>query len=54
MTDIDPVDFFTDNGLRTSNIWIGEDKHGPADKRRYDYLPTFILRGLTRPHVRFE
>lgn len=39
---------------RTSDFWIDEDKHGPADARRYRYLPTFILRGLTRLHIRFE
>ena len=39
---------------RTSNIWIDEDKHGPQGNRRYSYLPTFILRGLTRLHIRFE
>ena len=26
---------------------------GPPDDRRYTYLPTFILRGLTRLHIRF-
>lgn len=39
---------------RTTNIWIDEDKHGPQATRRYSYLPTFILRGLTRLHIRFE
>ncbi len=39
---------------RTSNIWIDEEKHGPAGNRRYSYLPTFILRGLTRLHICFE
>ncbi len=39
---------------RTSNIWIDEDEHGPQGSRRYTYLPTFILRGLTRLHIRFE
>ena len=31
---------------RTSNITISEAAHGPADARRYDYLPTYFLRGL--------
>ena len=31
---------------RTSDISISEQHHGPADARRYDYLPTFFLRGL--------
>ncbi len=39
---------------RTSDIWIDEDKHGPPDARRYRYLPTFILRGLTRLHIEFS
>lgn len=38
---------------RTSDIWIDEEKHGPAGNRRYKYLPTFILRGLTRLHIGF-
>lgn len=38
---------------RTSDIWIDEEFHGPAGQRRYSYLPTFILRGLTRLHIRF-
>jgi len=31
---------------RTSNIAISEEGHGPADARRYRYLPTYFLRGL--------
>lgn len=38
---------------RTSEIWIDEEVHGPPGQRRYRYLPTFILRGLTRLHIRF-
>ena len=38
---------------RTSEIWIDEEEHGPPGQRRYRYLPTFILRGLTRLHIRF-
>ncbi|WP_018638393.1 cytochrome P450 [Parafrankia elaeagni] len=38
---------------RTTDIWIDEDEHGPAGDRRYSYLPTFILRGLTRLHIGF-
>ncbi|MGI5460362.1 cytochrome P450 [Streptomyces sp. CA-249302] len=37
---------------RTSDIRIAEQVHGPADARRYDYVPTFILRGLT--HLNLE
>jgi cytochrome P450 family 150 subfamily A5 len=38
---------------RTSEIHISEDHHGPAGARRYHYVPTFILRGLTRLHLEF-
>jgi cytochrome P450 len=38
---------------RTSSIQISEAAHGPADARRYRYLPTFILRGLTELHLEF-
>ena len=33
---------------RTSNIAISEEAHGPADARRYTFLPTYFLRGLAR------
>jgi cytochrome P450 len=33
---------------RTSDIGISERAHGPAGARRYEYLPTFFLRGLQR------
>lgn len=39
---------------RTSHIGIDTAKHGAADARRYKYLPTFILRGLTRLHIEFS
>ena len=29
------------------------EHHGPAGARTYRYVPTFILRGLTRLHIRF-
>ena len=38
---------------RTSDIRISESQHGPAGDRRYRYVPTFILRGLTRLHIEF-
>ena len=31
---------------RTADIAISETVHGPAGSRRYEYLPTFFLRGL--------
>jgi cytochrome P450 family 150 subfamily A5 len=36
---------------RTTNIGISEEHHGPPEARRYDYMPTYILRGLTRLHL---
>jgi len=38
---------------RTSDIRISEEHHGPAGARRYHYVPTFILRGLTRLYLEF-
>jgi cytochrome P450 len=32
---------------RTGEIRISDQMHGPAGERRYRYIPTFILRGLT-------
>ncbi len=39
---------------RTSDIRISEKVHGPAGARRYGYLPTFILRGLTHLNLEFD
>jgi cytochrome P450 family 150 subfamily A5 len=39
---------------RTSDIRISEKVHGPANARRYTYLPTFILRGLTHIVLEFD
>ncbi len=39
---------------RTSDIRISESKHGPAGNRRYDYIPTYILRGLTELHLEYD
>lgn len=39
---------------RTNDITVSEKEHGPADARRYDYLPTFFLRGLKRLHLDLE
>jgi cytochrome P450 len=38
---------------RTADIKISESKHGPANNRRYHYVPTYILRGLTELHLEF-
>lgn len=36
---------------RSSDIAISERHHGPSDARRYEYLPTFFLRGLQELHL---
>jgi len=36
---------------RTTEIHISEEHHGPAGARRYQYVPTYILRGLTALHL---
>lgn len=38
---------------RMLDIRIDEERHGPAGERRYDYEPTFILRGLSNLHITF-
>lgn len=38
---------------RMADIRISEAHHGPAGGRRYSYVPTYILRGLTRLHIEF-
>jgi cytochrome P450 len=38
---------------RLADITVSEDKHGPLDARRYEYEPTFILRGLTELNIEF-
>lgn len=39
---------------RTRDIRISEKVHGPRGARRYGYLPTFILRGLTHLNLEFD
>jgi cytochrome P450 len=39
---------------RTAGIRINEAEHGPADARRYEYAPTYILRGLRKLHLEFD
>lgn len=36
---------------RTTDVRIDDAVHGPPDDRRFDYLPTYILRGVTDLHV---
>ncbi len=38
---------------RTRDISISESDHGPAGRRRFDYDPTFIVRGLSSLHLTF-
>ena len=39
---------------RIDNIRISESAHGPAGARRFEYAPTYILRGLQRLHLEFD
>ena len=39
---------------RMDDIRISEKEHGPAGARRYDYVPTYILRGVSRLSLEFE
>jgi cytochrome P450 len=36
---------------RTKQIRLSEAEHGPEGGRRFDYVPTYILRGLTALHL---
>jgi cytochrome P450 len=38
---------------RMTDIRISEGKHGRADERRYEYVPTYILRGLQKLYLDF-
>jgi cytochrome P450 len=37
----------------TSAITISDAHHGPAGDRRFDYEPSYIIRGLSRLHLEF-
>jgi cytochrome P450 len=39
---------------RIDDIHISEAHHGPAGARRYHYLPTYILRGVSRLYLEFD
>jgi cytochrome P450 len=39
---------------RTRNIRLSEEHHGPPGARRFDYEPTWVLRGLTSVHLEFD
>jgi cytochrome P450 len=38
---------------RLTEIRISEAEHGPPGARRYEHLPTYMLRGLRRLHLEF-
>jgi cytochrome P450 family 150 subfamily A5 len=38
---------------RMADIGVSEAAHGPSEARRYSYVPTYILRGLSRLHLEF-
>ncbi len=38
---------------RTADVTISEEHHGPAGARRYQYMPTFMFRGLMQLHLEF-
>jgi cytochrome P450 len=39
---------------RMRDIRICDAAHGPAAARRYDYVPTYLLRGLSALHLEFD
>jgi len=38
---------------RVADIRVSKKEHGPPGARRYEYVPTYILRGLTQLHLEF-
>ena len=38
---------------RLGDIRISEAEHGPPDARHFEYVPTYILRGVQRLHLEF-
>jgi cytochrome P450 len=39
---------------RLDDIAVSEEHHGPIEERRYRYVPTYMLRGLTELHLDFR
>jgi cytochrome P450 len=39
---------------RMRDIRLSEERHGPADARRFRYEPTWVLRGLSELHLEFD
>ena len=38
---------------RMADIRISESAHGPAGARHYDYMPTYMIQGITNLHLEF-
>jgi cytochrome P450 family 150 subfamily A5 len=38
---------------RTTDIRISESAHGPAGARHYDYIPTYLIQGISNLHLEF-
>jgi hypothetical protein len=38
---------------RTRDIRLSAEHHGPPGNRRFQYTPTWVLRGLDRLHLEF-
>ena len=38
---------------RMADIRVSDEHHGPPDARRYEYDPTYMLRGLKELHLEF-
>ena len=38
---------------RTRDIRLSEEHHGPPDARRFEYAPTYVLRGLEQLHLEY-
>jgi cytochrome P450 len=39
---------------RTRDIRVSAEHHGPPGARRYDFMPTFLLHGVTNLHLELE
>jgi cytochrome P450 len=39
---------------RTDTLTVSDEHHGPPGARRFEHVPTYILRGLTRLHLEFS
>ena len=39
---------------RMSEIRVAEAAHGPVGARRYEYLPTYMIRGLRQFNLEFD